>query len=67
MADWDHRTIREVDYVIGACQVIRHRALQEVGPFDVEMADWDHRTIREVDYVIWPTAVREVRLRARRL
>ena len=34
MADWDHRTIREVDYVIGACQVIRHRALQEVGLFD---------------------------------
>ena len=34
MADWDHQTIRAVDYVIGACQVIRCRALQEVGPFD---------------------------------
>ena len=34
MADWDHRTIREVDYVIGACQVIRRRALQEVGLLD---------------------------------
>ena len=34
MADWDHRTIRAVDYVIGACQVIRHRALHEVGLFD---------------------------------
>ena len=34
MADWDHQTIRAVDYVIGACQVIRRRALQEVGPFD---------------------------------
>ena len=34
MADWDHRTIREVDYVIGACQVIRSRALQEVGLLD---------------------------------
>ena len=34
MADWDHRTIRLVDYVIGACQVIRRRALQEVGLFD---------------------------------
>ena len=34
MADWDHRTIRDVDYVIGACQVIRRRALQEVGLLD---------------------------------
>ena len=34
MADWDHRTIREVDYVIGACQVIRRHALQEVGLLD---------------------------------
>ena len=34
MADWDHQTIREVDYVIGACQVIRRRALHEVGLFD---------------------------------
>ena len=34
MADWDHQTIRAVDYVIGACQVIRRSALHEVGPFD---------------------------------
>ena len=34
MADWDHQTIRAVDYVIGACQIIRRRALQEVGQFD---------------------------------
>ena len=34
MADWDHHTIRQVDYVIGACQIIRRRALQEVGLFD---------------------------------
>ena len=34
MADWDHRTICAVDYVIGACQIIRRRALQEVGLFD---------------------------------
>lgn len=34
MADWDHNTIREVDYVIGACQVIRRSALRTVGLLD---------------------------------
>ncbi|MGH7964290.1 MAG: glycosyltransferase family 2 protein [Candidatus Binatia bacterium] len=34
MADWDHATVREVDYVIGACQVIRRAALVEVGLLD---------------------------------
>jgi GT2 family glycosyltransferase len=34
MADWDHATIREVDYVIGACQIIRRTALLEVGLLD---------------------------------
>jgi len=33
MADWDHNCVREVDYVIGACQVIRRTALAEVGQF----------------------------------
>ena len=34
MADWDHATIRDVDYMIGACQTIRKAALAEVGLFD---------------------------------
>ncbi|HEV8716125.1 MAG TPA: glycosyltransferase family 2 protein [Candidatus Binatia bacterium] len=34
MADWDHNCVREVDYVIGACQVIRRAALAEVGLLD---------------------------------
>lgn len=34
MADWDHRSIRAVDYVIGACQLIRRSALQDVGLYD---------------------------------
>jgi len=34
MANWDHATVRKVDYVIGACQAIRHRALEQVGLFD---------------------------------
>jgi len=34
MADWDHGCEREVDYVIGACQVIRRATLAEVGLLD---------------------------------
>ncbi len=34
LAEWDHKTIREVDYMIGACQVIRRTALAEVGLLD---------------------------------
>jgi GT2 family glycosyltransferase len=34
MADWDHSCVREVDYVIGACQVIRRAALADVGLLD---------------------------------
>ena len=34
MVDWDHRTTREVDYVIGACQGIRRTALADVGLLD---------------------------------
>jgi len=31
---WDHATVRDVDYVIGACQVMRRAALRDVGPLD---------------------------------
>jgi GT2 family glycosyltransferase len=34
MADWDHQSLREVDYVIGACQVIRRKAFEQVGFLD---------------------------------
>ena len=37
MADWDHATTRDVDYVIGACQVIRRAALNEVGLLDEQI------------------------------
>ena len=34
MAEWDHNSVRAVDYVIGACQVIRREALMTVGLLD---------------------------------
>ena len=34
LADYDHRTPRAVDYVIGACQIIRRTALEQVGVLD---------------------------------
>lgn len=34
LADWDHQTVREVDWVSGACMVLRKKALEEVGLFD---------------------------------
>lgn len=34
LRDWGHDELREVDYVIGACQVVRRSALVEVGPLD---------------------------------
>ena len=34
LADWDHETTAEVDYVLGACQLIRAEALRQVGFLD---------------------------------
>jgi len=34
MSDWARNDVRDVDYVIGACQMIRREALQQVGLLD---------------------------------
>ena len=34
---WDHNSVREVDYVIGACQLIRRKAIEEIGYLDNAM------------------------------
>jgi GT2 family glycosyltransferase len=61
---WDHTGVRQVDYVIGACQVIRRTALDQVGllderifygPEDVDLCLRMHRAGWQVEYV--PEAV----------
>jgi N-acetylglucosaminyl-diphospho-decaprenol L-rhamnosyltransferase len=47
--DWDHNDVRDVDYVTGACMIVRREALAEVRPMDegfelyFEDQDWCYR------------------------
>jgi hypothetical protein len=34
MADWDHQSVRDVDYLLGAAMLIRRTAVEAVGGFD---------------------------------
>jgi len=34
LADWDHASTREVDYLLGAAMLVRREALRQVGGFD---------------------------------
>ncbi len=49
MMDWDHQDNRAVDWLLGACLIVRRKALEQVGPLDeryflyVEDTDWCRR------------------------
>lgn len=53
LSDWDHREARPVDWVLGACMLLRRQALERVGLFDegffmyYEDIDWCLRAKRE--------------------
>ncbi|EKD49807.1 MAG: glycosyl transferase family 2 [uncultured bacterium] len=49
MADYDHKKTKEVDWVLGACMMVRKKAIEEVGLMDerfflyLEDVDWCRR------------------------
>jgi len=49
MSDWDHNSVREVDWMLGACLMIKRSALRDVGLMDerfflyFEDVDWCYR------------------------
>ncbi|KKR84882.1 MAG: Glycosyl transferase family 2 [Candidatus Uhrbacteria bacterium GW2011_GWA2_41_10] len=49
MSDWDHTSVASVDYLLGACLLVRREAVEEVGGFDpsyfmyFEDQDWCRR------------------------
>lgn len=52
MADWDHNDVREVDWLLGSCLMVRRKAVNDVGMMDeryflyFEDVDWCYRMKR---------------------
>jgi GT2 family glycosyltransferase len=62
---WGHNSEREVDWVIGACMLVRRKAYEDTGGFDerffmyAEETDWQKR-MRAAGWTIWFTPAGEV-------
>jgi GT2 family glycosyltransferase len=56
--DFDHEETREVDWIMGACLLVRREAVEEVGPLDEsyflfsEETDWCYR-FRQAGWSVW--------------
>lgn len=65
LLDWEHNTVRPVDFVTGACLIVRRECIQEVGLLDeaffmmVEDVDWCYR-IRKGGWEIYYVPSAEV-------
>lgn len=76
MLEWDHGAPHEVDWVLGACMLVRRSAVLDVGPMDegfflyFEDEDWCHRMWAHgwaVRYVPSAEAIHEYRRESDRL
>jgi len=64
LSDWDHASVRSVDWLSGACLMVRRSAIEKVGPMDEaffmfnEDVDWCRRMkLAGYDVVYVPDAV----------
>jgi hypothetical protein len=64
MMDWDHDSVREVDWMLGACLMVRRDAIREVGLMDerffmyFEDVDWCYRMKQHGWQVVYVPAAR---------
>ena len=74
LSDWDHASVRDVDWVSGACMLVRRIAIEQVGPMDenffmfnedvdwcrrMKLAGWAVTYVPSAEVVHWIGASRE--------